>query len=74
MCRYIPPKELVDCTGRQKRVAMYLKIFRNIYGIGKNGVRVDLPACIVARVRRTWPDDQLVHDDNDDNIDDAVTL
>ena len=49
---------VLSCTGRQKRLVAYLKIFRHIYGKGVHGERKELPACTLIRVRAWFPDDE----------------
>ena len=54
-----------DCNDRQKRLVLYHKVFRLLYKIGKKGVRVRLPSCVVRRIKRRWkhhivPDEGVV--------------
>ena len=46
-----------NCTGRQKRLVAYHKIFRHIFGKGEYGVRRKLPACACNVVQSWYPDD-----------------
>jgi len=48
------PETWNDCNDRQKRLVLYHKVFRLLYKIGKRGVRVRLPSCIVGRIKRRW--------------------
>ena len=50
-----------NCTGRQKRLVSYYKVFRYIFGKGTHGVRRKLPACVCNVVQRWYPDDK--HDE-----------
>ena len=46
-----------NCTGRQKRLVAYYKIYRHIFSKGVHGVRRTLPACACILVRQWFPDD-----------------
>ena len=43
---------LRNCTGRQKRLVAYYKVYRHIFGKGERGVRKILPACCCLCVRQ----------------------
>ena len=49
------PKNLKSCTGKQKRIISYLKIFRFFEGKGKRHVRITYSPCILANIRDTFP-------------------
>ena len=52
-----PPVTVTDnCTNRQKRLVLYHKLFRFLYGVGQHGVRVVLPSCCVLRIQNTYKD------------------
>ena len=46
-----------NCTGRQKRLVAYYKIYRHIFGKGEYGKRRSLPACTCILLRQWFPDD-----------------
>ena len=54
-------------TNRQKRLVLYLKLFRFLYGIGRSGVRIPLPRCLVARIRRLYHDEGEDFDEESDS-------
>merc|ERR1719397_2361185 len=43
-------------TNKQKRLILYHKLFRYLYGVGQQGVRVVLPTCCVLRIQNTYRD------------------
>ena len=42
-----------ECSMAQKRLVLYHKLYRFLYGIGRTGVRVALPACYILRIQIT---------------------
>jgi len=62
-----PPATIEDASDPQKRLIAYLKIFRRIFGVGQRGVRIALPLCVVARVRRVFPEGVSVAMDNSED-------
>jgi len=52
------PPNINSLTNPQKRLIVYLKIFRFFFGEGNAGERKHLPDCMVGRVRRTYPSPQ----------------
>ena len=54
-------------TNRQKRLVLYLKLFRFLYGFGRSGVRIPLPRCLVARIRRMYPDAGANYDGDEES-------
>ena len=50
------PTRFEDCTNKQKRLVLYHKLFRFLYGVGHAGVRIALPACCVLRIQNAYPD------------------
>ena len=46
-----------ECSNAQKRLVLYYKLFRFLYGIGLRGVRITLPSCCVLRIQAEYPDD-----------------
>ena len=52
-----PPVTVSElCTNKQKRLVLYHKLFRFLYGYGQHGVRVVLPTCCVLRIQNTYRD------------------
>ena len=45
-----------ECSMVQKRLVLYHKLFRFLYGFGRRGVRVALPACCVLRIQNAYSD------------------
>lgn len=63
------PRTLEHATDPQKRIVMYLKVFRNVYGLGQRGIRIDLPLCVVARIRRHFSGGVTeLMDENEDQV------
>jgi hypothetical protein len=50
-----PPWARGHLTGRQKRLACYYRIFKELFGIGVRGHIEVLPLCIVSYVRQKYP-------------------
>ena len=54
-----PPTHFKYCTGRQKRIALYLlRVFRKIFGKGETGKQVVLPYCVLVKIRKMYKDDE----------------
>ena len=55
-----PPNTVFsECSMRQKRLVLYHKLYRFLYGIGRTGVRVVLPACCILRIQITYTDPEV---------------
>ena len=50
------PETIEDCSDTQKRCISYLKVFRYWYDKGQSGVRIPHPACVVGKIRKTFPE------------------
>lgn len=50
-----------DCNNAQKRIVLYHKTYRFLYGVGRHGIRVKLPSCIVNRIKITFPANMPLH-------------
>ena len=50
-----PVREWEAANNVQKRIVLYHKTFHHLYGIGQRGIRVQLPSCLVTRIKRKWP-------------------
>jgi len=62
------PASLAGASDPQRRLIMYLKVYRKAYGIEQRGVRVEHPICVVARIRRLWPGQRSAQmDEHEDN-------
>ena len=57
------PKNLKSCTGKQKRIISYLKVFRFFQGKGQRNVRMTYSPCILAYIRQTFPNTEGDTDD-----------
>ena len=51
--------------GKPRRMVIYLKTFRGLYGYGQAGVWERLPDCVVTKIRALFPNNEL--DDETDN-------
>ena len=51
--------------GKPRRLVIYLKTFRGLYGQGQAGVWERLPDCVVTKIRVLFPNNHL-DDPNDD--------
>ena len=51
-----PVTSSYECSMAQKRLVLYHKLFRFLYGFGRKGVRIALPACCVLRIRNSYSD------------------
>merc|ERR1711964_216502 len=50
-----PVKEWRNCNNIQKKLVIYHKTFHHLHGVGKRGIRVVLPSCLVTRIKRKFP-------------------
>ena len=73
-----PVTNFSDCSMKQKRLVLYHKLYRFLYGIGRTGVRIALPACCILRIQLTYSDPKIpatidegfVEDTFDNGLDD----
>ena len=74
--------EFQICTNHQKRLVLYHKLYRFLYGVGRKGVRVVLPSCCIMRIQNTWPDpaapatidESFIEDTIDNGIEDVPVV
>ena len=52
----VTPDSWDDCNNNQKRLVLYYQCFRYFFGVGRSGVRVELPPCIVCSIRMRYAD------------------
>lgn len=50
------PASFAELSGRQKRVALYLHMFRLAHGVGEAGVRIQTPPCFRSYIKGLYPD------------------
>lgn len=53
--KYAMPTSFASCTAKQKRIIIYYKIYRHFYTSVSKKIRVDLPTCMINRVRQKYP-------------------
>lgn len=53
--KYAMPTSFDSCTARQKRIIIYYKIYLHFYSSVSERIRVDLPTCMINRVREKYP-------------------
>ena len=54
-----PVTSFSDCSMVQKRLVLYHNLYGFLYGPGRTGVRLALPACCILRIQLTYSDPKI---------------